>query len=618
VFHPLTGLKYPTGNWCGKTVAGAEGFCTYKGQRIRLTDTPGTYSLFSQTAEERAAAEVILQTPHDCIICICDATAPERGIRLALELLQLHCHVVLGLNLMDEARAKQIEIDLGKLSELLGIPVIGLTAKRKKTVLPLLDAAMQQAAADSPAPFFFSPETEQAIKEHADAPSRFAAITALLDSGNGSDISGALLKRAAVVCQAAVRVPESAGARTRLADRILTHRFCRIPLMLLFLVLVFWLTLAGTNYPSQWLLALTGRLCDLADRGAAAIALPAWLSGALIDGMLRGTGWVISVMLPPMAVFFPLFTLLEDIGLLPRIAFNADRCFARCHACGKQCLTMAMGFGCNAVGVTGCRIMTSRRERLIAILTNAFVPCNGRLPTLLAIITCFFAGSASGANLRAALMLTGLTVLSVLMTLTCSALLSRTLLRGEPSSFVLELPPFRRPRIGQILVHSVLDRTVFVLGRAAVTAAPVSLLIWVLANVQTGGHSLLLLTAGALAPVGRLLGLDGVTVLAFLLGIPANEIILPVAVTSYLGSTVLTEVGAGEALFSLLSANGWTLHTAAAFLVLMLFHSPCATTLLTVKKETGSVRWMLLSMLLPTAVGAVLCLLMNGIFLFAA
>ena len=609
VFNALTGMKQHTGNWCGKTVTGAEGICTQKGRRVRLIDTPGTYSLFSQTAEEAAAADAILHTPHDCIICICDATAPERGIRLALELLQLHCCVVLGMNLMDEAQAKRVRIDTEKLTALLGIPVIGLTAKRKKTVFPLLEAAERQANAASPEPLRFPAEIEQQI---GDTP-RPQAITALLQTEYAPQITETLLMKAAEICRAAVTVPETAGARTRLADRILTHRLFRLPLMLVFLALIFWLTMKGTDLPSAWLLARSGDLCALALRLAESAGWPQWLSGALISGMLRGTGWVVAVMLPPMAVFFPLFTLLEDIGLLPRIAFNADRCFECCRACGKQCLTMAMGFGCNAVGVTGCRIISSRRERLIAILTNALVPCNGRLPTLLAVITCFFAGTSGAASLRAALLLTALTVLSVAVTFGCSALLGKTVLRGQPSSFVLELPPFRRPRVGQIIVRSVLDRTVFVLGRAVMTAAPVSLLIWVLANVTAGDSSLLLHAAGFLDPVGRLLGLDGVILLAFLLGAPANEIILPVAVTAYLGSSMLTDCGAGEAMHSLLTANGWTLHTAAAFLLLMLFHSPCATTLLTVRKETGSLKWTALAFLIPVTAGVVLCLLLSAV-----
>lgn len=638
VFNALTGLKQHTGNWCGKTVSGAEGFCTERGRRIRLIDTPGTYSLFSRTAEELAACDVITHTPHDCILCICDATAPERGIRLALELMQLHTRAVLGLNLMDEAQAKGIRIDRKRLSSELGIPVVCLTARRRKTVRPLLETAAAQEAADYAAPMDFPEQAEQAVSGlcemlHCDrfsaicvlSAGKDAAARAVLDrcgmtpDALHSAVSDALTERAAAITELCVRTPQEAGARARRADRILTHRYLKIPLMLGFLLVIFWLTMVGTSLPSELLLRATGALCDTAQSAADAIGCPLWLSGALIGGMLRGTGWVVSVMLPPMAVFFPLFTLLEDIGLLPRIAFNADRSFARCRACGKQCLTMAMGFGCNAVGVTGCRIIESRRERLIAILTNALVPCNGRLPTLLAIITSFFAGNASGSRLRAALMLTALTVLSVCVTMLSSFLLSRTLLRGEPTSFVLELPPYRRPQIMQTVIRSVRDRTLYTLGRAALTAAPVSLLIWLLANIRPGGSSLLLRIAGFLEPAGSLLGLDGVILLAFLLGLPANEIILPVAVTAYLGSSLLTDCGAGEPLYALLTANGWDLHRAGAFLLLLLFHSPCAATLMTVYRETGSKRWTFCAFALPVLAGVTLCLLLNALtVLFSA
>lgn len=615
VFNALTGLRQHTGNWCGKTVTGAVGHCVRRGQRITLIDTPGTSSLRSVTAEESAAAGALLHTPHDGVFCICDATSPERGIRLALELLECGEKVVLALNLMDAAAQQGIRIDRARLSDALGIPVVTMTARRRGAAHALLDAAESAQAAPAP-PLRYSAETEAAISQitEQDGLSRFAAVSQLLRAAQdapgdrteriAADITNTLLETAHRICEHAVRIPQSAGARSRLADRLLTGRLLRIPLMLLLFLLVLWLTLVGANYPSEWLSAGFTALCAAAKRAADAAGFPAMLSGALVDGAMRGTGWVISVMLPPMAIFFPMFTLLEDVGLLPRLAFNADRCFARCHACGKQCLTMAMGFGCNAVGVTECRIIQSRRERLIAVLTNALVPCNGRFPALIAVITGFFAGT--GHSLRAAILLTALIVLSIAVTLLCSAILSRTLLRGESSSFVLEMPPFRRPQVWKILVRSVADRTVRVLGRAVLTAAPVSLLIWILANVQFGGGNLLHALAGLLSPFGVLLGVDGVILLAFLLGIPANEIVLPVAVTAYLGSAALTGYGSDAALYTLLTAHGWTLHTAACFLMLTLFHAPCATTLLTVRKETGSARLTAAAFLLPSAVGVLL------------
>lgn len=581
VFNALTGMKQHTGNWCGKTVTGAEGCFSDRGEQIRLIDTPGTYSLMSRTAEEAAAGEIIQNTPHDCVICVCDATCLERGLCFVLELLALDSRVVLCVNLMDEARKKHIRIDTEQLSAMLDIPVIGVTARKKQTLRPLIEAAASQAAADSGAA---EPSTRDA-----------------------------LLQRASAIYRKAVRAPENPHRRTDAADRLLTGKWLKIPLMLLLLLVTFWITMVGANVPSALLSQLFSSLCDLVMRSADAVNCPAWLSGALIDGALRGTGWVVSVMLPPMAIFFPLFTLLEDVGILPRIAFNMDSCCAHCRACGKQALTMTMGFGCNAVGVTECRIIESRRERLIAILTNAFVPCNGRFPALLAIVTVFFAGGDAAGSFRAAGIMTLLILLSISVTFAASALLGRTILRGQPSSFVLELPPYRRPQLGKIIIRSVLDRTVFVLGRAVAVAAPVSLLIWIFANLQIHGQSILLHLADILQPLGALIGLDGVILLAFILGLPANEIVLPVAVTAYLGSTTLTDYGSLTALHTLLTAHGWTLLTASCFLIFTLFHAPCATTLLTVYKETGSRRWTFVSWLLPTATGFLLCGIITAI-----
>ncbi len=507
VFNAVTGLRQHTGNWCGKTVSGASGILKHNGTIIRLIDTPGTYSLSSDTAEEEAAGRMIRETPHDCIICICDASCPERGLRLVLELLERSGKVVLGINLMDEAKRKHIRIHLQKLSDLLGIPVIGITARKRSTLAPLLDAAerisAQKADASPPA----QPRTPEERIRYAEA-----------------------------LCRQTVRAPKVPHRRTEQADRLLTGSFLKYPLMLALLFLTFWLTFVGANYPSALLSGLFSAICNAAQSGLDQIGAPAWLSGALIQGVLRGTGWVISVMLPPMAIFFPLFTLLEDIGILPRIAFNLDHCCAKCRACGKQALTMTMGFGCNAVGVKESRINQSKPQTLIAILTNALVPCNGRFPALLAIITIFFAGQDAGHSIRAAVIMTLFVLLSIAVTFAASAFLGKTVLRGQPSSFVLELPPYRMPQIGQILVRSVLDRTIFVLGRAVSVAAPVSLLIWPRANIPTGDRSLLLCISDLLQPAGSFLGLDGGILLAFLLGIPANEIVLPVAVTAYLGS----------------------------------------------------------------------------------
>jgi len=314
-------------------------------------------------------------------------------------------------------------------------------------------------------------------------------------------------------------------------------------------------------------------------------------------------------MLPPMAIFFPLFTLLEDLGYLPRIAFNLDRCFKKCSACGKQALTMCMGFGCNAVGVTGARIIDSKRERLIAILTNVFVPCNGRFPTLISLITMFLVAGSASSGFLSTLILTGMVILGILATLLVSSILSKTLLKGHPSSFTLELPPYRKPDVFKVIIRSVLDRTLFVLGRAVAVAAPAGLVIWLFANVSVGNATLLSHVSGFLDPFARLLGLDGIILLAFILGFPANEIVVPIMVMAYLSQGTVTDTLSLNEMKELFIANGWTTLTAINTILFSLFHWPCSTTLLTVKKETGSIKWTLASFLIPTLFGIIVCML---------
>ena len=369
--------------------------------------------------------------------------------------------------------------------------------------------------------------------------------------------------------------------------------------------------LAGANYPSAWLGTALFWLGDRLHRAFAGLGAPLWLGSLLFDGVWRTAAWVVSVMLPPMAIFFPLFTLLEDLGYLPRVAFNLDGLFRRCAACGKQGLTMCMALGCNAAAVTNCRIIDSARERLIAILTNNFMPCNGRFPILIALIGLFFAGT--GTDLPAALLLTAVLLFSVGMTLLASKLLSATLLRGVPSSFTLELPPYRRPQLKQVLIRSVLDRTLFVLGRAVTAAAPAGLLIWLLANLSVGDHSLLVGLRTVLDPVAALFGLDGAILLAFLLGLPANEIVIPLVLLCYTAGGSLTDYGTLAELGELLAANGWSAATALCVILFTVLHWPCATTLLTIRKETGSAGWTAFAAVLPTVFGLLLCLLVNGL-----
>ncbi len=391
-------------------------------------------------------------------------------------------------------------------------------------------------------------------------------------------------------------------------DNILTSRYTGFPIMFLLLGLVFWITIVGSNFPSELLADLLFGIEDHLTNGLMAINTPQWLHGILILGVYRTLAWVISVMLPPMAIFFPLFTFMEDLGYLPRVAFNLDRLFKKAGAHGKQSLTMSMGFGCNAAGIIACRIIESPRERLIAMLTNNFIPCNGRFPTLIALSTILLSGliASQFSNLTASLLVSVLVLISVVVTLAISWLLSKTFLKGVPSSFTLELPPYRRPQLGRILYTSLIDRTIFVLGRAIVVAAPAGIVIWLLANININGISILNHSAAFLQPFANLIGLDGFILMAFILGFPANEIVLPILTMSYMAEGAMLELSSIQALKELFIANDWTWMTTLNFMLFTLFHFPCGTTLLTIKKECGSNKWTLFSAIMPTVVGVII------------
>ena len=591
LFNALTHLRQHTGNWPGKTVEVARGRYLYHGTTYTLVDLPGTYSLHPGSAEEEVTRDYLLSQEAQVTLVVVDATCLERNLALVLQVMAATWPVVVCVNLLDEAAKKHIQVDLDKLQNLLGCPVVGAAA-RSGQGLDALQGLLEAAIADPPPPPPPDPVTEGLC------PCRQAAVLAL---------------RAREIAAQVMTVDEAAAHRLdRRLDRLLTSRWGGIPAMLLLLSGILWLTMAGANVPSALLSDLLFRLQEPLRELLEHIGAPWWVVGALVDGVYQTTAWVVSVMLPPMAIFFPLFTLLEDIGYLPRVAFNMDHFFHRSGAHGRQALTMCMGLGCNACGVMGCRIIQSPRERLIAILTNAFMPCNGRFPTLIALISLFFtAGTGLWRSLWAALLLMGCIVLAVAMTLWSSRLLSATVLKGMPSAFSLELPPYRFPRLGQVLIRSVLDRTLFVLGRAMTVAAPAGLVIWVAANVTVGEQSILLHLAGALEWPGRFLGMDGVILLAFFLGFPANEIVMPCILMGYLSAGTLVDYGSLPQLHSLLTANGWTAATALSVLLFTLFHFPCGTTCLTIWRETKSLRWTALAIALPLAAGVVLCSLVH-------
>lgn len=669
VFNALTGMHQHTGNWPGKTVATAMGSVrSPHGELYTLVDIPGTYSLLAHSAEEEIARNFLCFGGAEATVVVCDATCLERNLNLVLQVREVSARTVVCVNLMDEARRKGIKVNLARLEECLGVPVVGTEAKKPSTLRALLSRMEEALCAPSQLTqetVLYPREIENAIEKvsrvlekmdtknvnkrwlsarilegdtdllaeteaylgfsfSADAELCATCREALSDlcaAGIGRDgyrdlTVGALVSEAERI--ASLCVENAAGgytARDRQIDRILTGRYSAYPLMLLFLGGIFFLTVYAANYPSAWLSALFTLLEGWLGSLVCAFGAPPWLYGLLIEGTYRTLAWVVSVMLPPMAIFFPLFTLLEDAGFLPRIAYNLDRPFRACRACGKQALTMCMGFGCNAAGVVGCRIIDSERERRLAILTNSLVPCNGRFPMMITLLSLFFVGVGSAVltTVSVALLLTGAILLSVLVTLGATRLLSGTLLRGTPSSFTLELPPYRRPEIGRVLVRSLFDRTAFVLGRAAAVAAPAGAVIWLLANLTMGGESLLSLAAGFLNPIGRAFGMDGVILIAFLLGFPANEIVIPLMLMAYTSGSALTEVGTVGEIREILLTAGWTPLTVLSVTLFSLFHFPCSTTLLTVRRETGSTRLTLLAFFLPLAIGLLLCLSLRGI-----
>lgn len=662
LFNSLTGSSQHTGNWAGVTVSCFKGSCSSKKYNYVFADLPGTYSLMAHSAEEALARDGICFGNCDAAVVICDSTCLERNLNLVLQILETGIPAMVCVNFMDEAAKKNIRIDLPALSRELSAPVAGTTARKKRSLEHFLDRLDETVDHPDTEPFHISYDAavEQAISMllpfteplSSRLSPRWLALRLLendpgllrsLNTFLGRDLSeddalcqavrqarshldqagifeddlkdrivSGIVNTAESIASRTVSLPEKPyGKRDAFWDRILTGRLAGYPAMIGLLALIFWLTITGANYPSALLSSLFFSFQEKLTAAFMAVNAPQWLHGILVLGVYRVLAWVISVMLPPMAIFFPLFTLLEDFGYLPRIAYNLDRPFQCCKACGKQALTMAMGFGCNAAGVTGCRIIDSPRERLIAILTNSFVPCNGRLPALITLITLFFTGASSAgpiSSLRPALILTFFILTGVAATFFVSRLLSATVLKGMPSSFTLELPPYRRPQIGRVIWRSILDRTLFILGRAAAVAAPAGLVIWILANVSIGDISLLARFSGYLDPIGRLMGMDGVILMAFILGLPANEIVIPIIIMAYTSQGTLIEPGNLSDLHMLLISQGWTWVTALCTMVFFLFHWPCSTTLMTIKKETGSLKWTCLAVLLPTACGVILCM----------
>lgn len=657
VFNGLTGMKQHTGNWPGKTVDLASGHYVHRQRIHEMIDLPGTYSLLAHSSEEEVTRNYICFEHCDVCIVVCDSTCLERNLNLVLQTLEITDRVVVVLNLSDEADKKNITIDEQQLAQMLGVHVVKMSARNAMgfddlklaieetgsecascNLLPVqypeeLEASIKQishvlrcrkCSHRFLALKLLEPETdktafyEQVINQEDTKQVVEAEITRLKELGiyekYEEHVVHALHKRAKNISEHCITFNNEAYLEKDMRiDRLTTHPVFGVVFMIALLAIIFWITISAANVPSAYLSTWFGQFEVWLHQIFLQYEVNTFISGLVIDGMVKTCGWVIAVMLPPMAIFFPMFTMLEDFGYLPRIAFNLDGFFQKAHTCGKQALTICMGFGCNAVGVSGARIIDSPRERLIAIITNVFVPCNGRFPTLISIITMFFAGmlAAPWNGIFSTMLLTGVIIFGIFVTLVISRILSQTLLKGIPSSFSLELPPYRKPQFGKVIVRSMFDRTLFVLGRAISVAIPAGALIWLFANIQVEGISILAHLSGFLDPFAQLMGLDGVILLAFILGFPANEIVVPIMIMAYMATGSITDVSDLSVLKDIFVSNGWTWVTAICTLLFSLIHFPCATTLLTIRKETKSWKWTAVSFLIPTVLGILLCMMVN-------
>lgn len=664
VFNALTGLHQHTGNWPGKTVSNASGYFNFNNLTYKIYDLPGIYSILAHSEEEFVARDFICFGGSDVVVIVCDAGCLMRNLNLVLQVCEITDKVVVCVNLLDEAKKKKIDVDLNKLSDLLGVRVVGTSARSNvglDELLSNIDLTFGESRKSKKVRY--NQYVEDAIKVISDAiilddssiNKRWIALNLLRDDELLRDkieeelmidlsdekidnsikqarsllldgditineiddvLTESINNEASLISNKVVSyLNEDYDKKDRRLDKILTKKSTGIPIMIILFAFIFWLTITGSNYPSMLLQSVLFKFENVLFNFFSYLHIPNFVNEALTHGVYRVLAWVVSVMLPPMALFFPLFTILEDIGYLPRIAFNVDGIFKKCKTCGKQALTMAMGFGCNAVGVSGCRIIDSPRERLIAILTNSFVPCNGRFPILISIITMFLVGVEGGFwnSLLGVLILMMVIGFGIFMTFVTSSVLSKTLLKGVPSSFTLELPPYRRPQYGKVIVRSIFDRTLFVLGRAITVAIPAGLVIWCLANININGGSLLSILSNELDPLGKLLGMDGVILLAFILAFPANEIVIPIIIMSYMSTGNLVDISNLSTLREVLVSNGWTWVTAVSVMLFSLMHWPCSTTCLTVKKETSSIKWTILSIVIPTFCGVVICLIFNAL-----
>lgn len=653
IFNSLTGLHQHTGNWTGKTISNKKGIFKTNKNEYEIYDLPGTYSLLSHSYEEKVARDFICFQRNDYIVIVCDATCLVKNLNLVLQILEITDNVLVCINQMDEAKRKNITIDIKKLEEILGTKVIGLSAKKKnesKKIIEEIEKSNNYIKKSYTVKY--NDIIEKSIKIIEDKlddynlslNKRWLSLKLLLNDNsinktileninldireinnvlelsrnylidNNIDINNLdeyIVERINEVSndisKKVVKTNKKYNDRDKKIDRFLTNKYTGFPMILLLFGIVFWITLIGSNYPSSFLQKLLFSFEENIISFLKSFNLSYNVIDLLVNGVYHVLSWVVSVMLPPMAIFFPLFSILEESGYLPRIAFNLDSIFKKCSSCGKQALTMLMGFGCNAVGVSGCRIIDSKRERLIAIITNVFVPCNGRFPFLIAIISIFLSSN----SILSVLILLLFILFGIIITFIVSKLLSKTILKGYSSSFILELPSYKKPNFLKTIIYCLKEKIIKILIRAVVVSIPAGIIIWLMSNILINNQTILSIVASYLDPFGKLLGMDGVIILAFILGFPANEIVLPIIIMGYLSSNGLIDISNLNDLKDLLIQNGWTIKTAISVMIFSLIHFPCSTTCLTIKKETSSWKWTILSILIPTIIGITICILFN-------
>ena len=596
IFNNLTGLNQHTGNWAGKTVEICEGQFEHNNSIYRIIDLPGTYSLFHNSYEEQITDDFILSENYNCIVIVTDSTSLERNLLLTIQILSKTSKAVLCLNMNDDAQKKGIEIDTDELSLELGIPVIKTSSHDKSALRHLKETIHSTIEGKTKT---FTQKRFERISEIISPEESVLEISAL-----SKEINERVSRRIGIAY----------SEKDKKLDYLFTSKLTGIPIMLLIFGIIFWITAVGANYPSKWFSSVLFIIKDHLQFCLENIRLPAVLVSLLLDGIYTTVSWVLSVMLPPAMIFFPLFAILEDFGYLPRAVFVLDNVFRKAGSTGKQALTMALGFGCNACGVTGCRIMSTKKEKLLASITNAFIPCNGRLPTLIALISIFLSYHFRGAvsSLLTALTLLGILTFCVLITLIVTSLASKLIKDGEKPSLILEMPPIRKPQIIRCVISSLKDKVLYVVSRALLVSAPCGALIWFLSNITLSGMPILNHMTNSLSSIANIFGIDGVILTALILSFPANELFIPIMLMSYLSKGILTDYGELSELALVLSNNGWTVITAICVMTLCIFHYPCSTTCFVIKKETRSTKVLIASIIIPTVVGLLLSFIINN------